>query len=252
MMRRPFQGVWNIIRFNWPFYSLSVGLVLFIFIFRSYSIGVISLAADIVLTLTIGLTLISLLVSWYVYDLSDFYAFNWLSGSPSKKAEKIVNINAGFDETSQLLADRFAGAELIACDFYDPKKHTEPSIKRARKAYPPFPGTRSITTGQVPLEDGSIDRIFVILSAHEIRDADERKAFFSELNRSLAASGRIVVVEHLRDTANYMAYNVGALHFHSRSAWLSTFRSARLTVEAETKITPFITAFLLNKNGTES
>src|SRR5439155_13733602 len=118
--------------------------------------------------------------------------------------------------------------EMIVFDFYDPAKHTEASIRRARKAFPPFPGTLSISTGHIPLENCSAGKIFAILSAHEIRNAEERNAFFCELNRMLSASGRIVVVEHLRDSANYLAYNIGAFHFHSRSAWQSTFQAARL------------------------
>ena len=92
----------------------------------------------------------------------------------------------------------------------------------------------------------------MILSAHEIRNREERNSFFRELGRLLSASGQIVVVEHLRDAPNYLAYNIGAFHFHPRSAWLSTFETARLNIESEVKITPFITVFFLKKNGAKS
>ena len=116
-MRKPFQGVLNIIRFNWPFYVLSLGLILFMFAIRNYSTGAIAIAAVVLLIGVICLTVISLLVSWYVYDLSRFYEFSWLEGLPRKSAEKIVNINAGFDETSSLLANKFEHAEMTVCDF---------------------------------------------------------------------------------------------------------------------------------------
>ncbi|MEP6945861.1 MAG: methyltransferase [Acidobacteriota bacterium] len=222
------------------------------FVVRTYSNGNVSAVAAVVLILVGGLTVISLIVSWYVYDLSGFYDLNWLESSGRELPQRILNINAGFDETSGLLAAKFNDAELIAFDFYDPERHTEASIKRARKAYPPFPGTRNISSAKIPEADGSADRIFVILSAHEIRDAHERSNFFLDINRVLSANGKVVVVEHLRDTANYLAYNLGSLHFHSRSVWLSTFAQARLTVESEKKITPFITLFFLNKNGIKS
>ena len=45
----------------------------------------------------------------------------------------ITNINAGFDETSYILDDKFPNATIKAFDFYDAEKHTEASIKRARK-----------------------------------------------------------------------------------------------------------------------
>lgn len=251
-MRKPFQGVWNIIRFNWPFYAVSLGFAFAMLVVRSYSAGVVLVAADIALFLIAELTIVSLAVSWYVYDLSRFYSLNWLGDLRGEKPERILNINAGFDETSGLLAERFKDAELIACDFYDPERHTEASIKRARKAYPPFPGTRNISTTEIPETDGSVDNVFVILSAHEIRDERERSSFFLELDRVLSARGQVIVVEHLRDTANYLAYNLGAFHFYSRSAWLRTFETAGLKLESEKKITPFITAFFLSKNGVKS
>jgi hypothetical protein len=251
-MRKPFQGIWNIIHFNWPYYALSLGLVLLILLVRNYANRPVLFATSIMLILIIGLSMISLLVSWYVYDLSRFYELDWLERLDVEKAGKIVNINAGFDETSNILADKFKDAELIVYDFFDPAKHTEASIRRARKTYPPYPGTRVIPTDRIPLKADSVDGMFLILSAHEIRDAEERTLFFSELRRTVSRSGRIVVVEHLRDLVNYLAYNIGAFHFHSRSAWLTTFESARLNVESEERITPFITAFFLSKNGIES
>ena len=59
----------------------------------------------------------SLLVSWYVYDLSNLYKLSWLF--PNNDNIKIVNIHAGFDETSVLLSAKFPNAELIVFDFYD-------------------------------------------------------------------------------------------------------------------------------------
>ncbi len=207
---------------------------------------------DVVLFLVIGLTLVSLIVSFYVYDLSGFYELRWLDGVTDDDGEGIANINAGFDETSALLGERFKNSQLRVCDFYDASRHTEPSIMRARKAYPPFPGTQNISTRALPFETASMGKVFAIMSAHEIRDAKERSAFFSEINRSLSRDGHAIVVEHLRDAANLLAYNIGAFHFYSRATWLKTFDTAKLTVVNEKKITPFLTAFFLIKNGTQS
>jgi hypothetical protein len=252
MTRKPFQGVWNIIRFNWPFYLLAVVGVFLLFVVRSYFGGPVTTAIDILLFLLIGATLASLLASFYVYDHSGFYELRWLDGLPHHHGERIANINAGFDETSSLLKDRFNSAELLVCDFYDPEKHTEASINRARRAYPPFPGTQNVSTRELPFKAGSLEKVFAIMSAHEIRDVDERRAFFTEVNRVLTADGRAIVVEHLRDAANLLVYNVGAFHFYSRAAWLETFDAAKLKVANEKKMTPFITIFFLIKNGTES
>ncbi len=197
--------------------------------------------------LLIGATLLSLLVSFYVYDLSGLYRLDW-SGK-CRAAARIVNIHAGFDETSILLKEKFPGCELIIFDFYDPAKHTEASIRRARKACPPFPGTRSISSTNIPLEDDSVDKIFVILAAHEIRDDDERVAFFRALRRSLKPTGQIVVTEHLRDLPNFLAYTIGCFHFLPARSWTRTFHRARLKIASENKTTPFITTFILEKNG---
>ena len=83
------------------------------------------------------------------------------------------------------------------------------------------------------------------VSAHEIRDENERVVFFEELKRSLKVNGKIVVTEHLRDVPNFLAYTIGFFHFHSKSSWMRTFRRANLKVLQEAKITPFLTTFVL-------
>jgi ubiquinone/menaquinone biosynthesis C-methylase UbiE len=251
-MRKPFQGVWNIIRFNWHFYVLSFVVILVVvllanFIGTPFRYYLISAAL-----LIVGTTLISLLVSFYVYDLSDLYQLNWLKQLKIEANSKIVNINAGFDETSVLLKAQFKDSELVVFDFYDPSKHTEISIKRARKAYPPYPKTKAVQTSNLPLNDNSVDFIFVILSAHEIRNELERISFFQELNRILNPSGKIVVIEHLRDLPNFLAYNIGFFHFHSKTIWFKTFQKANLNILKEMKITSFISTFILEKHGATS
>jgi ubiquinone/menaquinone biosynthesis C-methylase UbiE len=101
----------------------------------------------------------------------------------------------------------------------------------------------------LPLADNSMDAVFVILAAHEIRNSDEREKFFAELNRVIKPDGKIIVVEHLQDAANFLAYNIGFRHFHRYATWLQSFSQAGLTIQEEVKITPFLTAFTLSKNG---
>lgn len=246
-MRKPFQGVLNIIRFNCHFYFLAISVLFFLIAiankinepFRSYLI--------IVFIIVSATIFISLAVSFYVYDLSGLYNLKWIEQQYTK--ELIVNINAGFDETSILLKEKFKNADLIALDFYDPLKHTEISIKRARAAYPPFHNTKQVETTNLQLADNSVAKIFVILSAHEIRNENERATFFKELKRILKPGGRIFITEHLRDPANFLAYNIGFFHFHSKSTWLKTFQAAELKIQNELKHTPFISTFILEKNG---
>lgn len=250
-LRKPFQGVGNIIRFNWHFFAFSLLFLVVLFVAKDYTSGLLQSLIILAFLGTITTTVISLLVSYYVYDHSNLYQLDWVNdlgnvqNANESETLKIVNINAGFDETSVLLKDKFPSANLQVFDFYDPAKHTEVSIKRARKAYPIFPKTQSITTSHIPLPNHSIDHIFAILSAHEIRNEQERIVFFQELQRVLQPNGTIIVTEHFRDTANFLAYNIGFFHFHSKAAWLRTFEKSILKVEREIKITPFISTFIL-------
>jgi SAM-dependent methyltransferase len=248
-LRKPLQGVWNIIRFNRHFYivaTLSVtGLLLAAHYFSSpFSIFIVTFSYLVAIS-----TLVSLAISLYIYDLSGLYNLKWLNTVPVASPANLVNINAGFDETSALLQLKYPGVLLTVYDFYDPQKHTEVSIKRARRAYPAFSGTMQISTAAIPLPDNHADVVFLIFAAHEIRDKAGRDQFFGELNRVLKPGGKVVLLEHLRDVPNFMAYNLGFFHFMSRQSWLSTFASSGFNIACETKFTPFITNFVLSKNG---
>jgi ubiquinone/menaquinone biosynthesis C-methylase UbiE len=246
-IRKPFQGVLNIIRFNWHFYLIAISLVLILVFFANYFEKPYSNFIYIFSVLATSAIVASLLVSLYVYDISGLYRLDWINQNHQETL--IVNINAGFDETSYLLQEKFKSAEFLALDFYNPEKHTEISIKRARKAYPAFPKTKQIITTSIELADNSVDIIFVILSAHEIRNKIERVGFFAELCRALKPTGQIYVTEHLRDFSNFLAYNIGFLHFHTKATWIKTFNDAKLNLKKEIKLTPFVSTFILDKNG---
>jgi ubiquinone/menaquinone biosynthesis C-methylase UbiE len=247
-IRKPFQGVGNIIRFNWHFYVLSLSAIIFLLILANYLNENYKSYLYLFCFFIFLPIFISLCVSYYVYDVSKLYSLNWIDDSDKKI--NIININAGFDETSVLLKEKFAFAQLAVLDFYDSTKHTEISIMRARNAYPPHPNTITVTTNQLPFEDNSADKIFVIFAAHEIRNDEERIVFFKELKRILKPNGQIIVTEHLRDIPNFLAYNIGFLHFYSKQTWIITFLSANLNLKKEQKITSFISTFTLTKNGT--
>ncbi len=244
--RKPFQGVLNIIHFNWHYYLIAGFVIVLLIIFLPYLPIPVQPYAFWLLIVSFITISFSLIVSYFIYDISDFYQLNWLLNVNGKK---ILNINAGFDETSEIIQAKFPDADLMICDFYHPKKHTEVSIKRARKAYPPIENTIEVSTEKLPFLDHSLECVVAILSVHEIRDVQERIGFFSELNRVTTPSGQIFVTEHLRDLNNFLAYTIGFFHFHSKSSWLQTFERANLKIKREIKSTPFITTFILEKNG---
>jgi hypothetical protein len=89
--------------------------------------------------------------------------------------------------------------------------------------------------------------VFLIFSAHEIRRRDSRARFFEELARVLAAEGSVILMEHLRDTANFLAFGPGFLHFHSRREWLRAAAAGNFRVQQEMSITPFVHVFVMEK-----
>jgi len=249
VMRKPCQGVFNIIRFNWHFYVLAAAFAITLFAAGLFMNGpmfwlCISIAIGIIAS-----TFISLFVSYYVYDRSGLYDFHWLQQFNKLETPNILNIHAGFDETSTILKDNFPTANLQVFDFYDPEKHTEVSIERARKTYPPFKETVKITTCTLPIAANSADLTFNIFALHEVRDGNERIQFLKEQVARLENDGRIIVVEHLRDIPNFLAYNVGFFHFFSEREWIKNFLQAGLEIERKFKITAFISVFILKKRN---
>ena len=245
-IRKPLQGVTNIVRFNWHFYAIAALASALLFMLSGYISSPYYYYINMAAVLMITVVLSSLLISAYIYDWSGLYTFQWLNKAEIKLAGHTVNINAGFDETSHLLQAKYPHAQISVFDFYDPEKHTEISIKRARKKYPAYPGTLSINTSFVPLVSASADQILITFAAHEIRNHEERIFFFRELKRILKPGGKIIVTEHLRDIPNFVAYTIGFFHFLRKSAWYSTFRASALNVDREIKHTPFVTIFVLS------
>ena len=247
--RKPFQGVMNVVRFNWHFYIIAGSVILSLLVGAWYvddiwRLLLLAVAAIAAFTLTV-----SLLATYYIYDLSDLYNFTWLKRYQPHSGDAILNVNAGFDETSDLLADKFPEASLHVADFYDPNLHTEVSIKRARIAYPPHPGTVNVETASLPYEDDAFDMIFVIFAAHEIRNSEERRQFFRELKRVSKPKARIFVTEHLRDLSNFLVYTIGFMHFYSHKEWIEIFDDTQLDLLKEVKTTPFVSTFTLVNNG---
>lgn len=251
-IRKPFEGIYNIVRFNWHFYALAFGGIVLVLLAGLFLWPSLAGVAWIVSAL-IALPLISsLLVSYYVYDHSALYSLNWLDALRVSQDAMLVNIHAGFDESSHLLKHHFPGRQLFVLDFYDPAKHTEVSIRRARKAYPAFPGTQSISTTALPLAKQSADFMFLILAAHEIRNEQERLVFFTGLKQALKPDGKIIVTEHLRDFPNFMAYTIGFFHFLPESDWKKAFKDSGLHIDQRFRITPFIHTFILSKHDPTS
>ena len=242
--RRPFQGVLNILSFNRHFYVAGLGVLglliasYFLFEWPHWVFWLICLA------FLYGL-IMPLIVSAYVYDFSGYYNIPWIRHlvRDDEKIKLIVSINAGFDETSFIIKSRFPHSDLKVFDFYNAKRHTEPAIKRARKVSLTYPNTQQIASNAIPIEDSCADIVFLLSAAHEIRSNEEKIRFLKECHRLCKPNGKVIMVEHLRDFPNFLAFTVGFTHFFSRPVWKSAFSDAGFASFQETKFTPFMSIF---------
>jgi SAM-dependent methyltransferase len=132
-------------------------------------------------------------------------------------------------------------------DIFDPERMTEPSIIRARMVAENVVEPERADFRHLPVATGSIDAALLLLSAHELRTDEARTALFTELRRVLGPGGRVVVAEHLRDAANFLAFGPGFLHFHSRRTWTRCFSRTRFDIHSEFPITPFVRVFVLRR-----
>ena len=242
--RRKFQGVLNILSFNRHFYVFGlVALALIIgskFIFY-WNNGWFWL---VICGFIYGL-ITPLIVSAYVYDFSGFYNFDWLKkmNLGDAKHKLNLNINAGFDETSYIIKSILPESELQVYDFYNAEQHTEPAIIRARKVSLVYPNTQQINSSAIPLNDNSVDNIFLVSAIHEIRKQEEKIQFLKECRRVCKPNGNVVMVEHLRDFPNFLAFTIGFTHFFSKATWEKAFKEAGFAVIKETKFTQFMSIF---------
>jgi hypothetical protein len=246
--RSPFQGVRNILRFNRHFYVLGLfvlALIVGSFWFIQWSNF---LFLMVLFAFVYGLFM-PLIVSTYVYDFSGFYRFDWLKEmNLEERSERChLNIHAGFDETSFHLEGLFPKTALQVFDFYNEKRHTEPAIVRARKVSLVYPNTQQIDTSLIPLTEESVDTIFIIFAAHEVRSFTEKVTFLKECRRVCKPEGNVVMVEHLRDSPNFLAFSIGFTHFYSRQTWMKAYKEAGFTSIQETKFTPFLSIFNCHK-----
>lgn len=226
-------GTLDIVRFNRRQYLRGAICVFIAFVFSP------TLAA-------IGLSwmLSSIAVSYYVYDRPELYSLSWLDSVLSRTPRRWANIHAGFDRTSSQLRALFPGEYGVSLDVYDPEEMTEPSIAIARAE---CVGSIAADWQSLPLDDRSLDAVFLLLAAHELRTAVARKRLFAEVARSLVPGGDLIVVEHLRDLRNFLAFGPGFLHFFSARTWRDAGWSAGLQLTRERNITPFVRVFAFRK-----
>jgi len=254
-VRGPFEGVLNVVRFNWPLYLVGAGIALaavlgaILIPLQPWFRAIMFFGGGAAIYLLTS----SLIVSHVIYDRSPLYRFQWAGRWAGESPRRIVNIHSGFDESSTALREVLPDAKVQILELHEPARMTEPSIARARRHQqriaPPWLDemTSKVTPDALPLADDSIDAAFAILAAHEVRIAEDRRKLFGEIARILCPGGRFILVEHLRNPANFIAFGPQFVHFYSRNTWLNVAQSAGLALIHEDRITPFIGLFVFEK-----
>jgi SAM-dependent methyltransferase len=260
----------QIVLFNWPFYAAAALTVVAapLTIPRLPAFWWLRVPAWAATGLVALWLVTSVAASWIVYDRSRLMQWDWVLKALGFDPRTWINLHAGHDESSEALRRLFAHGDGRVFDIFDADEMTERSIARARRRAlrelrrgkpavgPEDAGDRRGTPGttpeqvdyrRLPLATGTIDVATLLLSAHELRSDAARGALFSELRRVVGPGGRVVVAEHLRNWANFLAYGPGFLHFHSRRTWLRCFTRHRFDVHAEFSITPFVRIFVLRR-----
>jgi SAM-dependent methyltransferase len=247
--RGPFDGVRNIVHFNWPMYvtACGVGVTAAMAARAIPRDNPVRLVATVLAISPLLLVASSVVVSWWVYDRSILYRWTWLPTLLPHIPTAVVNIHAGFDETSAGLRMLFPDATIQVLDFYDPRVNTEPSIARARDRTRANTSARAVRADAWGLPPATADLVLCCFAAHEIREEAQRIAFFREAARVVAPRGRIVLVEHQRDVANYLAFGPGALHFLSARTWRRAIAAAGLKLVHTSRITPFVSVRALTR-----
>jgi len=246
-MRGEYQGVLQIVHFNWRTYlaaSMAVCAATAAWPLVSPSVRWLLFACAAPAAFWMAA---SLAVSHYVYDRFPLYDLRWLERALTQTPKRWINVHAGWDETSQLLQAVFPGAIGEAVDLFDPRVMTEASIRQARRARQLAVPSTPARFDALPFEDGTVDAVFVIFAAHELRRSEQRAAFFGEMARVLTTGGEAVLIEHARDRWNFLAFGPGFLHFFPPRIWREAARQAGLELRSEFAMTPFVRVFVLRR-----
>jgi hypothetical protein len=245
------SGALRIFLYNWPVYvatwvaSLAVALVAY-WLSSSWQWAAVLVAAMVGAAVALGWSLLSLVVSHYIYDRSPLVAARWVPALLPTPTRTWATIHAGLDAEVDVEAV-LEGRCLGNLDIFDVASMTSPSIRRARERTQRSKPATVCKPDALALPDAGCDAVVVVFSAHEIRDQGTRERFFEEVRRALRPGGKALLVEHLRDVPNFIAFGLGFVHFLPRTEWLRLAEQAGLTVVEETRITPWVMALALER-----
>ncbi len=243
------SGSLRIFLYNWPIYAGTWGFasaaLLFMLVKKPAFAVVWILAACAV---PLFWSAVSLVVSHYIYDRSPLVSGAWLPALLATPVQTWATIHAGLD--SEIILDKVMPGRCIArLDIFDARVMKSPSIGRARAVTPPNQVSTRCSPTALTLAEASCDAVLVAFTAHEIRITQARERFFKEIYRALRPGGRMVLVEHLRDAMNFVAFGPGFLHFVARHEWLRLAAQAHFVVACEMRVTPWVIVLVLERRA---
>lgn len=195
----------------------------------------------------IGMTAAAVLTTWWVFGVTARTRWAWVEHA-ADRPRRWLNLTTGFDDSTPILRQRLSG-EGRTLDVFDTTGGHEPALKRARRRFPPVGASVAPTALDDQVEPASADAVLLLMSAHEAHGHD-RVALFRSAARALTPDGHLVVVEHLRDLANILAFGPGAWHFSTRGEWLAVAEAAGLGLTEESRLSPFVAGLVFKPRPT--
>lgn len=246
-MKSEHQGVKQIFQYNWPFY-VSAALICgsAVYVLAAWNVGtVLTTLIALGLGITLFWTVASLAVSWYVYDYSVLTKWEWIAGYIPFAPQRWANLHAGADEVHDTLLRLYPDSECDEIDIFDAEIMSEKSIQRARDMRSHLRSAHAVPLSEWTSGDSRWDAAFLIFAAHEIRDGELRLQLFKRIRDELRVGGKLLVVEHLRDVPNFLAFGPGFFHFLPHSEWRRLATDADFTMLRDEKLTPFVRVMLM-------
>ncbi|MBI1877107.1 MAG: class I SAM-dependent methyltransferase [Chloroflexi bacterium] len=236
LSNRHYLGTISTLLYNWPIFA---GLLFF---------GVVALTAGSLLSwpwswlfVTCGIGAIALIISilttsYFVYDRGSRHEYDRLAElGRLAQANVIVDITCGKLRGTRGILPNFKGGHYFLIDIYNAEKMPDAALRRAREMEPPLQAERRIyqrpgKANSLPLPHNWADVIYCSFSLHELQDAADRDALFTEFERVLKPDGRLLIAEHGRDLLNFAAFGPGAFSFFSPATWSKHMAKAGLTI----------------------
>ena len=223
-----FSGVWQMFLYNRHFYAaaLVLDLIAAVFLVRFSSPAAVRFVVVLGAAISTFWALSSLLVSYYVYDRSRLYQWNWLGEVLKRNPASWVDTSRRPRSEQRSADSTVPAAKRRILDVYVSSEMSEPSIARrvATLKQPPHPKRNA----SFALKKRRVQHIFLFLFvAHELRRQKAKLRF----PRGGSRPEDPAAVSSCRTPARLeKLYGPGsALHFFSRREWLFVGNRARFS-----------------------